>query len=73
MNTKIKRYKQQEPKIEPKEATISWDSEYRQESRKLKETCFHSNSSERPSADADVKISQGVSNNNHRDDIDCMC
>ena len=28
--------------------------------RRLKETCCHSNSSERPSANADVKNSQGV-------------
>ena len=28
-------------------------------------TCCHSNSCERPSADADVKNSQGVNNNNN--------
>ena len=30
----------------------------------LEETCCHSNSSERPSADADVKNSNGDNNNN---------
>ena len=34
--------------------------EYWEKSRRLEETCCHSNSSERPSADAGVKNSQGV-------------
>ena len=33
--------------------------------RVLEETCCHSNSSERPSANADVKNSKGVNNNNN--------
>ena len=38
-----------------------WDRpEYWEESWRLEETCCHSNSSERPSADADVKNFQGV-------------
>ena len=38
-----------------------WDQpEYRVESWRLEETCFHSNSSERPPALADVKNSQRV-------------
>ena len=35
-------------------------SEYWEESWRFDETCYHSNFSERPSANADVKISQGV-------------
>ena len=31
---------------------------------RLKETCCHSNSSEKPSANTDVKNSKGVNNNN---------
>ena len=42
-----------------------WDrSEYWEQSWRLGETCCHSNSSEKPSAGADVKNSQGVNNNN---------
>ena len=38
-----------------------WDRpEYREESWRLEETCCHSNSSERPSADANVKNSPVV-------------
>ena len=40
-------------------------SEYWEESWRLEETCCHSNFSERPSADADTKNSQGVNNNNY--------
>ena len=37
-----------------------------EESWRLEEACCHLNSSERPSANVDVKTSQGVDNNNHR-------
>ena len=44
----------------------NWDRpEYWEESWKLEGTCCHSNSSERPSANADVKKSQGVNYNNN--------
>ena len=39
--------------------------EYWEESKRLEETCCHSNSSERPSANTDVKNSQWVNNNNN--------
>ena len=38
----------------------SWDESWR-----LEETCCHSNSSEKPSANIDVKSSKGVNNNNN--------
>ena len=38
--------------------------EYREESWRLEETCCLSNCSDRPSANADVKISNGANNNN---------
>ncbi len=42
-----------------------WEgSEYWEESRSLEGTCCHSNSSEKPSANADVKNSTGVNSNN---------
>ena len=34
--------------------------------RRIEETCCHSNSSERPSANADVKNSKGVNKNNNK-------
>ena len=37
----------------------SWDESWR-----LEETCCHSNSCEKPSANTDVKNSKGVNNNN---------
>ena len=40
----------------------SWDESWR-----LEETCCHSNSSEKPSANTDVKNSKGVNNNNMKD------
>ena len=44
---------------------LYWErSEYWEESWRLEETCYHSNSSERPSDNADAKNSQGVKNNN---------
>ena len=39
--------------------------EYWEESWRLEETCCHSSSSERPSANADMKNSQWVNNNNN--------
>ena len=39
--------------------------EYWEESWILKETCCHSNSSEKPSANADVKNSQEINNDNN--------
>ena len=39
--------------------------EYWEESWRLEETCCHSNSSERPSANTDEKNSEGVNNNNN--------
>ena len=39
--------------------------EYWKESWRLEETCCHSNSSERPSSNADVKNSNGNNNNNN--------
>ena len=39
--------------------------EYWDESWRLEETCCHSNSSEKPSANIDVKNSRGVNNNNN--------
>ena len=45
-----------------------WDrAEYWDESWRLEETFCHSNSSEGPSANADVKNSQGVKNNDDND------
>ena len=45
-----------------------WErAEYWEESWRLEETCCHSNSSERQSADADVKNSKGVDNSNFID------
>ena len=42
-----------------------WEQpEYWEESWRLEETCCHSNSSERPSADADMKNSEGVNIDN---------
>ena len=38
--------------------------EYWEESWRLEETCCHSNSNERPSANADVKKSKEANNNN---------
>ena len=38
--------------------------EYWEESWRLEETCCHSNSSEKPSANTDVRDSKGVNNNN---------
>ena len=36
------------------------------------ETCCHSNSSEKPSVNTDVKISKGVNNNNNSlNDLNC--
>ena len=56
-----------------------WErQEYCEDSRRLEETCCHSNSSERPSVNADVKNSKGVNNsnnnnnNNNNDDIDTI-
>ena len=40
--------------------------EYWEESWRLEDTCCHSNSSERPSANADVKNSNGDNHNNCR-------
>ena len=37
--------------------------------RILEEACYHSNSSERPSANADVKNPQGVNNNNNNKSV----
>ena len=42
-----------------------WQPEYGEESWRLVETRCHSNSSEKPSADADVKNSKRVYNNNN--------
>ena len=42
---------------------------YWEESWRLEETCCHSNSSEKPSAGADVKNSKGVNNNNNNNDF----
>ena len=43
-----------------------WEQpEYWEESWRLQENCCHSNSSERPSADADVNNTNGDSNNNN--------
>ena len=36
--------------------------------RRVLETCYHSNSNERPSAKADVKNSQGVNHNDNNND-----
>ena len=41
--------------------------EYREESWRLKETCYHSNSREKPSVDADEKNSKRAFNNNNND------
>ena len=50
--------------------TIQWQHcwgrpEYWDESWRLEETCCHSNSSKKPSANTDVKNSKGVNNNNN--------
>ena len=56
--------------------------EYWEESWRLEETCRHSNSSEKPLANADVKNCQGVNDNDnnsenktveHEDDCDINC
>ena len=53
-------------KVETIKLLHYWDrSKYCEGSWRLEETCCHSNSSERPSANAAVKNSQGVSNNNN--------
>ena len=50
----------------PSKLQHCWERpEYWEESWKLEETCCHSYSSERPSANADVKKSKGVNNNNN--------
>ena len=55
--------------------TIETTTEYWEGSWRLEETCCHSNSSEKPSANADVKNCKGVNNNgnnnnnNHRKNI----
>ena len=43
--------------------------EYWEESLRLEEIYCHSNSSERESADADVKTSKGVNNNSNNDPL----
>ena len=42
----------------------------RDESWRLEETCCHSNSSEKPSANTDVKNSKGVNSNNNNNNKD---
>ena len=50
-----------EEKWEPFNLQRYWDRpEYWEDSLRLEETCYQSESSERPSANADVKNSQGV-------------
>ena len=50
----------------PSKVQYYWERpEYWEESWRLEETCCPSNSSERPSANADVKNSQGVNSNNN--------
>ena len=43
--------------------------EYWEDSWRLEETCCHSNSSEKPSANADVKSSNNDNNNNNGFDV----
>ena len=47
--------------------TLLRTARIQRESWRPEETCSHSNSSERPSANTDVKNSQGVNNNNNND------
>ena len=51
--------------METSQTTTLQRPEYWEESRRLEETCCHSNTSERPSVNADVKNSQGVNNDNN--------
>ena len=49
--------------VETIQTTYYWEQpEYWDESWRLEESCFHSNSSERASAKSEVKNSQGVNN-----------
>ena len=58
-------------KWRPSKLTHYWKHpEYWEESLRLDETCCHSNSNERPSAKTDMKISQGVNNNNDNNKTD---
>ena len=55
-----------EDESRPSKLQHYWEwPEYWEDSWRLEETCCHSGSSERPSANADVKNSQGVNNNNN--------
>ena len=48
-------------RVETTQTTAFWNRlEYWEESWRLEETCYHSVSSERPSANTDVKNSQGI-------------
>ena len=47
--------------------------EYWEESWRPEKICCHSNSSERPTANAVVKNSLGVNNNNNNNNINCNC
>ena len=50
----------------PSQLLHYWERpEYWEESRGLEETCCHSNSNEKPSANTDVKNSRGVNNNDN--------
>ena len=52
-------------RVEPSKLLHYWERlEYWEESWRLEETCCHSNSSERSSANPDVENSPGVNNNN---------
>ena len=53
-------------RVETIQSTACWERpESWEESWRLEETCCHSDSSEKPSANADVKNSKGVNNNNN--------
>ena len=53
-------------RVEPSKLQYYWEQpEYWEESWRLKETCCHSNSRERPSVSTDVKNSKGINNNDY--------
>ena len=55
-----------EDELGPSKLQHFWEQpEYWEESWKLEEACYHSNSSEKPSAKTDVKNSKGANNYNY--------
>ena len=60
--------------LEDLESGGFWERpEYLEESWRFEETCYHWNSSEKPSAKTNVKNSQGVNNNNYNYNNHFIC